>query len=254
MISRLLASLLALLFSATLTAQPVEKSGDFEWGPRPENAVFDPDGLIGTQLAKEISTGLADVLKNESIDIMVILLKDLGSAPTEFVAKRFEKAWAKSPFNCVVIFVPGPGSNPILFPSKQVSEYHNPDEIVAVIAETHKRIAAQVGDQDKVKAAAIEAVDMLRYWINTVIITSNTLRHEQEILTYFKDRREKRIRYLVLLCIATFIPSVSAVWILVAYLRRLRPALFPKHSLQTRLGAPYAGGNAAIVRLGSRKH
>lgn len=250
---RLIQFLLALLFTATLAAQSVEKHADFEWGPRPENAVFDPDSLINNTLAKDISVGLAEVFKNETIDIMVIILKDLGNAPPEFVAKRFEKEWSKSPFNCVVLYVPGPSSNPLLFPSKKVSEYHDPDKIVDVIADTEKKIAGKSGDDEKIKTAAVEAVDMLRYWINTVIITSNTLHQQQEALNYFKKRREQRIRYLILLVIATLIPSISAIWILVAYLKRLRPAYFPKHSWQTRLGAPHAGGNNVVVKLGSPK-
>ncbi len=245
--------LMAVIFTATLAAQSVEKHLDFEWGPRPKNAVFDPDGQIGTKLAKDISDGLAEVLKNESIDIMVIILKDLGNAPPEFVANRFEKEWSKSPFNCVVLYVPGASNNPLLFPSKKVSEYHDPDEIIDVISDTEKKIAEKNGTDEKVKTAAVEAVDMLRYWINTVIITSNTLHQQQEVLTYFKKRREQRIRYLVLLGVATLIPSISAIWILVAYLKRLRPAYFPKHSWQTRLGAPHAGGNNVVVKLGSPK-
>ncbi len=253
MIRCLISLLLCVIFTECLCGQNFQKESTFEWGPRPENAVFDPDGLVDTTLAKEISIGLADVLKNESIDIMVIVLKDIGSAPPDYVAKHFAKAWSKSPFNCVVLWVPGNAESPWFFPSKQVSQYHDQDQVDEVIADTHKRIIDKSNEQERLKTAATEAVDLLRYWINTVIITSNTLRQQQETINFFKERRKKRIRYITLFCIATFIPCIAATWVLVIYLNRLRPSYLPKHYWQIRLGAPHAGGNHVVVKLGSAR-
>jgi hypothetical protein len=241
--------ILTYIFATSGGGQILEKKTEFEWGPRPPTAVFDPDGLIDATFAAEISMGLAEVLKNEVIDIIVVVLKDIDNAPPEYIAKMFATAWARSPFNCVVLYVPGRTDNPWLFAAKKVTEFHDLKDVEIILSDVRQRILEKSGETERLKTATQEAVELMRYWINTVVITSNTLRQQQETINYYKKRREERIWYLILFSVAFFIPSIAAVWLLVRQLKRLRPAYFPQYKTQTRLGAPYSGGNRIIVDL-----
>lgn len=61
-------TLLLLVMFAALSA------ADFEYGLCPPSSVFDPDSFLESQTLKEISEPLARILKNEGIDVVVVVI------------------------------------------------------------------------------------------------------------------------------------------------------------------------------------
>ena len=91
MIVKLIPVVLALVFSGPLFAQG---TGDFdagprkvfEYGPRPPLSVFDPNGFLDPAQVKAVSDPLAAFYQKEGIDVIVVVVPDLGNAPPEHVA------------------------------------------------------------------------------------------------------------------------------------------------------------------------
>lgn len=248
MVPKILTVLFAFCLAFHASAQ-VPKN--FEYGPRPPLSVFDPTGFLNPQLAKSISDPLTKIYQKEKIDVLVVVLTDLAGAPPEHVAKRFAQAWCTANIHAVVLHVPGRKDSPWIVPAGKLLEILNPKEVLKSLEEAQRRAAKEVTEPDKVKAAATEAADMLRYW------TSNLINHSEQVQTersqWIQKATEKaRFRKMgLLLLAASTIPLVLGASMLILFLKNRGPRSFPSRDLQPRLGAPYSGGNFAVVKIGA---
>ncbi|MEO8617619.1 MAG: hypothetical protein ABI600_20995 [Luteolibacter sp.] len=246
MIARILPFLLALILAGPVTALTPD---DLGYGPRPPLAVFDPDGFLKPELVKEISDPLTTLYKNEGVDVLVVVLKDLQGAPPEHVAKCFAKAWCSSPVHCVVLHVPGRTDSPWIFPAGKLIELLDPLMIRQTVDAAENRAASETKESEKVRAAATEASDMLRYWMNNVVNHSELLQTERDKM-YSRLEHESRFRRAALLLgVACLIPLVAGVSLICFFFRKRGPRYFPNRAWQLRLGAPHAGGNHAVAKL-----
>lgn len=246
MIARIIL-LLSFMLAARVTAKtPI----DFEYGPRPPLSVFDPDGFLRPELVKEISDPLTTINRNEGVDVIVILLTDLQGAPPEHVARCFADAWCSSPVHCIVLHVPGRKDSPWIFPAGKLIELLDPQTVRQTVEEAEKRAALEVNEPAKVRAAASEATDMLRYWMRNMVNHSELLQTEQaEAIALYEDKLRFR-RAMLLLGIACLIPLVAGVSVIYFLFRKRGPRYFPNRKWQPRLGAPHAGGNHAVASFG----
>jgi hypothetical protein len=247
MISRLIALVFALLSAGSLIA----KNGvNFEYGPRPAQAVFDPAGFLDPQVAKEISDPLSKKFRNGEIDVLVIVLTDLGDAPPAHVARRFAQAWSTADVNAIVLHVPGRKDSPWIVPAGNLLERIDPAEVSKAVERGQLRAAQETTEPSKVRTAAREAVEMLQLWKDAVLERSKAIRAED-----LKRRAQiaKKVRFAELAGLAALvsvIPIVVGIFLLVKHFQGRRPSFFPSRTLQPRLGAPHSGGNHAVVELG----
>lgn len=255
MIVKLIPIILALVITGPLSAQG---TGDFdsgprkvfEYGPRPPQSVFDPKDILEPVRAKAISDPLAALYQKERIDVIVVVLADLGNAPPEHVARSFASAWCESPMHCVVLHVPGREDGPWIVPGGRLVEYLNPAEVQQAVNNGRRRAASEAKDADKVGAAANEAADMLRYWMGNAINRDDMIRTESGRVRAELEAQSRRWKMGVMLTAGSVVPVIAGISLAIVFLRRRGPRYFPQPVSGKRLGAPHAGGNHAVVDLG----
>ena len=247
MIARLLTILFAFLFALPAFSQPAEP---FEYGPRPPLSVFDPSGFLNPELVKKISDPLKVIHDKEHIDVLVVILTDLEGAPPEHVARRFAKAWCATPNHSVVLHVPGNKDSPWIVPAGQMIDALRPEEVRQSIEEAQHRAARETAEPDKVRAASVEAADMLRYWTSTALNRSEMMKTETAKFQENARTRARMWRLAAILGAASVIPLVVGISLIVSMAGQRGPRFFPHRAWQFRLGAPHAGGNHAVAKLG----
>ena len=238
--------LLVLLFSAQAFAT---SPADFEYGPRPVLSVFDPDEILEPAMAKKISEPLAKNLAEEQVDVIVVIIKDIGNAPPEHVAKQFAAAWCKSPIHCVVLHVPGNADSPWIVPTGPLIDHIKPEKVQQDVNDRERRAHAEPDDSNKVKAAAGEAADMLRYWMKNAINHSEMLQTESTRIRLEQETIARKKQIALFGILASIIPLLAGITVLIRIIRRMGPGYFPHHAWHLRLGAPHAGGNHAVTNL-----
>lgn len=259
MIARLLPLILAILPAGPLFAQgsaefhPALRQA-FEYGPRPPLSVFDPSGYLNPELAKAISDPLEAHFKKEGIDVVVVVLPDLGKAPPEHVARSFASAWCASPIHCVVLHVPGRDGSPWIVPDGKLVEYLNPAQVQQAVADARRRAASEAKDPDKVKAAAAEAADILRYWMANALNRSEMIQDESARMRLELETRSRQWKIAAMIAVVSVIPVLAGISLLIVFFRRRVSRHFPTPAYQPRLGAPFSGGGRAVVNLGPSRH
>lgn len=259
MIARLLPVILAVILAGPLSAQgsaefhPALRQS-FEYGPRPPLSVFDPGGYLNPELAKAISDPLEAYFKKEGIDVIVVVLPDLGKAPPEHVARSFATAWCTSPIHCVVLHVPGREGSPWIVPDGKLVEHLNPAQVQQAVADARRRAASEAKDPDKVKAAATEAADLLRYWMANALNRSEMIQVESARMRLELEAKSRQWKITAMVAVVSAVSVLAGIWLLIVFLRRRGPRYFPTPAYQPRLGAPYSGGGRAVVDLGPPPH
>jgi hypothetical protein len=247
MSAKFLPAVLACMLAAL---SPARGGIEFEYGPRPPLFVFDPAGFFKPELVKEISDPLAAIYTKEGIDVIVVVLTDIGKAPPEHVAGRFAGAWCESPLHCVVLHVPGREDSPWIVPAGKLIGHLNPEQVQQAVADARRRASAEPKEADKVKAAATEAADMLRYWMANAVNHSELIQSESTRMRAELASKSRKLKITAMIAAAATIPIIMGISFLIVLLRKRGPARFPDHTCQVRLGAPHAGGNHAVADLG----
>lgn len=255
MIARLFPIILAVFLAGPLCAQGAAEFQPalrpaFEYGPRPPQSVFDPSGYLDPGLVKAISDSLEAHFKKEGIDVVVVVLTDLGKAPPEHVARSFAAAWCVSPVHCVVLHVPGREGSPWIIPDGKLVEHLNPAQVQQAVNDARRRAASEAKDPDKVKAAATEAADLLRFWLANALNRTEMIQFESARMRQELETKSRQWKIATMVAAASAIPLIAGVWMLVVLLRRRGAGYFPTPDYRPRLGAPHSGGNRAVVDLG----
>lgn len=247
------ARFIALLLLALLpaAADPATDAPAFEHGNRPASGIFDPSGFLTPEVSGQIARPLAGYRANESIDVVVVILETIGDAPPEHVARQFADAWCDGLLNCLVLHVPRHPDGPWIVPGGRiVRDTLDPKNVAISVAAAERRASLEPTEAGKVRAAAIEAADLLRIWMGFSLMRSDFIREQQ---IKYREVMEKRDRWRKLL-VPALLTSLVAVSLLAYFLigakTRLRSRKFPQPVINRRLGAPHAGGNDACIDLG----
>lgn len=247
----MIARLLLIALSVMLVVFPsAQAATDFEYGSRPQFSVFDPEESFNPDALGKLSDQLSEYRKKEGIDVIVVVLKDIGDAPPEHVARSFAQAWCTSPLHCVVLHVPGRMDSPWIVPAGRVIQDLPPEEVAKAMESARRHAMLEPKEENKVKTAADEAATMLRYWM------AHAINHSENIQIQSTRWRENLLNKSRQWKIAAMIGGASvvllgAILLLISALKRKRgPGRFPSQFTQPRLGAPHAGGNYAVADLG----
>ena len=237
---------LTALFSIFLCAvAPGDQTqADFKYGERAGNSVFDPTGVLTQKEQERISEPLKEILKNEGIDIIVVILPEIGDAPPEHVVKGFAEKWATTTANSVVLHVPGREGSPWIFPGVLMMDAIKADSIRETISEAEKRAAAEPTDFGKVRAASIEAADAIRYWLGGALLRTEDVIQKRLEMQLARERRNVLLKISALLGAAALISLVLGAFFITMSVRRRSARHFPTLRKIARLGAPHAGGNS----------
>lgn len=246
MIRGLICCLLACL------AGPAHAAADFEYGPRPPDLVFDAARVLSPETLRKISGPLVRNHQNEGVEVIVVALTSLEGAPPEHVARQFAQAWCESPLHAVVLHVPGEEFSPWIVPHGKLVNEVRLDVVTRSVADAKRRAMREPDDEAKVAAAAVEASDMLRYWLGSFINRSEVLKTERVRMRLDLERRWNDKKLYRVIGVAALVPLLFGISWLALGFRRKGPMLFPDPMPPQRLGAPHAGGNHAELDLGRK--
>jgi hypothetical protein len=227
---------------------------EFEHGERPPNGVFDPLGLLDAAALQRIAEPLQRLLLEDEIDVVVVVLDDLEGAPPEFVAQRFSRAWCSAAAHAIVLHVPTHPDSPWIVPGGDKVTQIQRSVLNERLAQATRNAMREPSDADKVRAATVEAADMLRFW------SSGTLVHDQLVSTvrkaamekYMREHRTRKIRVYVLAGAAILL--VICLLVLLLWWRKPKHRTFPDFHPPRRLGAPHGGGNHVLVEFPPPTH
>lgn len=223
--------------------------GDFEFGGRPPNGIFDPGPLLDPKTTAEIAGPLTRILAEEGVEVIVVVLGSLDDAPPEFVARRFADAWCSAPVHAVVLHVPGHHGSPWIVPGGDALDSIRREVIDERLSMAQRNASREPTEPMKVRAAATEAADMLRFWRGNSL-TRDQLRQEviaKGLNEALRNQRVMRIRLLIGTAVGVLL--LMTIVLLVLLVRKPRILHFPETPPPKRLGAPHAGGNHAVVCL-----
>ena len=237
--------------SLALAGSDVE---DFEYGKRPSNAVFDPDSLLNSRVENRLSAELAKIRAEDNVDILVVVLNDLGQAPPEHVARRFAIAWCEGPAYAVILHVPGRPDGPWIVPGGVLVDAVTTEIVREGVASTVRRVAQESKDSDKVRTAVMETSDMLRFWLGGAVIrgeqaTEQRAQIREDFQKYSLNSMSWRVRFLLLAAAVLTLLAVIMFFVFLIINKR-KHRIFGAPLMPRRLGAPYCGGNHAVVSSG----
>jgi hypothetical protein len=212
----------ALLAALLLIGTHAGAADGIDDGKRPPRQVFDPAGLLEPQAMREISGPLVRIFENEDIDVIVVVLTQIGDAPPGHVAKRLAAGWCASPLHAVVLHVPGHAESPWIAPGGRMIGAIQPDAVRDAVAQARRNASREPGDAAKVRAAAIETADMLRYWRANVIRRNEAIDAERIKIRLELETKARQQRVVMLTAAASVIP-IAAGFALVFHLRRRLP-------------------------------
>lgn len=221
----------------------------FEFGARPSQPIFDPNGILPPATLTEVARELDAIRTNDGIDVMVVVVKDLRGAPPEHVARSFGEAWCSPLFHCVVLHVPGGQGGPWIVPGGKLLRRFSAEAVRLQIAAACRRAALEPKEDQKVRAAATEASDMLRIWVGDGTYWAIKYNSRLEELRDDSQRHERFRKFLVPTAVGGFVILLGMLYLSVRWLGARRARWFPDPHWERRLGAPYAGGNDATLRL-----
>lgn len=232
-----------------LLARAEETQSNFKFGDRgADQSVIDPTGVLTLAEQQGISQPLREILAKESIDVVVVVLPEIGDAPPEHVVRGFGGKWAKSKINAVVLHVPGRDGSPWILPGELMRDVVKPGALKEAIAAAEKRAAAEPTDFAKVRAASIEAADVMRYWKGGALLRAEDIITKRLEWQLANERRERLLKLAAALAAAAVIPLLVGAFFLHAMIRNSRPRSFPALRKMGRFGAPYSGGNSACSK------
>lgn len=211
-------------------------------GARPPLHVYDPSSLV-PEAEAVIGKTLEQIRKTEFIDIVIVILPDLGGAPPDALARTFAGSWCDVAANCIVLHVPGHLESPWIFPGGRVAQGTPPEISLPAINAARSRAARENGGGGIVRAAASEAADLMRIWVGSAA-------HMEEITVTRQVRAQlamglalRRREILLIAGIGSCLPVLLGLSAFLISSRRKRARRFPHIHWHRRLGAPHAGGN-----------
>lgn len=139
-----------------------------------------------------------------------------------------------------------PGS-PWIFPGEIINRVVVvPGELEGWIDAGEKRAAAESDNFGKIRAASVEAADIMRYCAGGAVLRTETIiydRHAQ--MEAYKDRN-RLIKLALMVGLAGAIPLIAGSVFFLTKLRKTGSREFPPVRKIPRLGAPYSGGCNAV--------
>jgi len=240
--------LFLILVSGWIT--PRAHGAEFEYGPRPASAIYDPEARLSPEMAKPLAAELAKIKNRDRVDIIVVALADVGSLPPETVARRFGEAWGNDLLHAVVLDVANREDGPWVYVGGKSIEGDRKEFVPKMLKDILRR-ARQEPDRDAcLHSAVTQTSDLLRYLLGYVVTKGEALQTEAVSLRNEKEKRARQLRILMIGSAVGFLPFCGILFLAISALLRRRPRHFPPILWTRRFGAPYAGGNNATADLG----
>ncbi len=201
----------------------------FEPGPRPHEAVFDPDGILNAAERMEISAPLEKIIQNDGVEVVAVILKNPDGSEPEALAAGLAAAWCESPLHAVVVHVPGREGSPWIVAGGDLIHSINPDEVRDELAAARRDASREPDDVSTLRTAANATTDMLRYWMGREITHRAAIEQERAVIRLELETKARRQQIVMLTAAAAIIPLIIGAVMAVRLLGKTRrtPASMP---------------------------
>jgi hypothetical protein len=242
--------ILLLTLFGFLSALPARASADFGPPSSLTDNVFDPDGILDQDLTGSLAELLERLLKEDGLDIRVVVLKQIGDTPPELIARQFSPKWRNPELHAVVVHMPDRADSPWIIPGGRFIESLPLEKVKQEVSGRELRARSVLDDFGRVRAACAWTAEMLRFWKMEAMIQRGVARQANHLPTVVAPPRPWRqwSSGFVLLAVV----SIGVSGGIALHGRRRHPPVpfhFPDHGWKPRLGAPYAGGNHVVHTL-----
>lgn len=237
-----------LLFVLLVVANVNTQAANFKYSHRPPDSIFDPTDVLTLQERKAISAPLDEIRKKERIDIIIVILPEIGDTPPSLLAAEFPEQWCQLKMNAVVLYVPGNPDSPWIFPARIISNAVKPNALKETFSAAQKRASAEPTENGKIRVAAIEAADALRYWDGSAVLVTENIVQSRLRAQFAYERRQRLYKLSAVFGAAAAIPGIAGLIFIFLRLKNSGSKRFPQTRKLTRLGAPYSGGNNASTQ------
>jgi hypothetical protein len=222
-----------------------------EYGPRPENGIYDPENSLSPELVDRLAADLKVLHSRDGADVIVVILPTMGELPAEHVAKRFSDAWAGEDLLCAVVLdVTGRNDGPWIHIGGSVTNSDRRDVIPSLVQQGLRRARQEPDRESALRSAAEESSNIIRFLLGRVKKQSDDYLARLTKLRLEEEMRQERKRKILIASGVGVVGGSGLLCLIVIAVLRWRPRHFPLIVPARRLGAPYAGGNNAIFNLG----
>ena len=238
---RTLTYLLLCLLPIVTVANP--KNSEFKFGPRPPDSIYDPSGILTPKQRREIAQPLESILEKEGIEVLLVILPEIGDTPPEHIAKGFLAEWSTRKLNAIALHVPGRPDSPWIVPGAFIDSVVKASMLRGSVDVSQKRVQAEPDDFSKARAAATEASDIMRYWTGGAILRAEGMVKARVDSQLAYEKRQRLIKIAGFVALVGAVPVVLGLLFFISKLRKRAVRVFPLVRKVTRLGAPYSGGS-----------
>ncbi len=197
-------------------------SHGFEPGPRPREAVFDPDGILNAAERMEISAPLEKILQNDGVEVVAVILKNPDGSEPETLAAGMAAAWCESPLHAVVVHVPGREGSPWIVAGGDLIHSIDQHEVRDELAAARRDASREPDDVSTLRTAANATTDMLRYWMGREITRRAAIEQERAVIRLELETKARRQQIVMLTAAAAIIPLIIGAVMAVRLLGKTR--------------------------------
>lgn len=218
---------------------------------RPEGQIHDPGNWLPRLDAEVLEQRLGALRKADKIDITIAVLPSQPPVPPEVFARQLLGRWGEGDGQTLILHVAGDPEGPWLASGGRMVRLAGEVPTKEAMVEAKMRIEAVSGEREQILAAVEEMEDLLRFLSYRGRYYEERLRAVQASyqLNEMQGRLNRRI-FLLAAVVGGVLLLLGAALVSVYWSRNRAPLWFPVTSWRLRFGAPYAGGNDAVMRLG----
>lgn len=244
---------LPLILCMFLLLRHTAPGAEFEYGTRPVEMILDVPHILKPAEIDRISETLKTTRDTDHIDVVVVILPSLEKTPPPVVAANFAKAWCSPVAHAIVLHVPGEKDSPWIFPGGDLISAAKPGIVEERIARILRHSRAERSPAEKLRVAATETTDLLRFLFHGLDNRSRLLEIQRKA-GYARAVRENQIGKIRKFALLAAIPALLIGGLLLYHFlsRRSEKGLrtFSSSLPPRRLGAPHCGGNHIVRQIG----
>lgn len=217
---------------------------------RPTGQVSDSSGWLPPADAVALDQRLRRLRQEDKIDIIVVVLPTAPSVRPDVYASQMLSRWGEGDTQTLILHVVGDPKGPYMVAAGRTVRLAGELVTREAIVEARRHVEAGGSERERLFLAVNEMVDLLHFLSYRGRYHEERLRSVTVSHQLSETKRKLNQRVLIISAVASLALLLLGAAMGVFYWMRFRaPHWFPATSWRLRFGAPYAGGNDAVLRL-----
>lgn len=220
---------------------------------RPQGQVADSSGWLPAEEAEALDQRLRRLRSEDQIDMMVVVLPSPPQVRPGVFAGQMLSYWGEGDAQTLILHVVGDPDAPWMVVDGRTVRLAGDLVTREAMLDARKVVAAAGNDRERLRAAIDEMEDLLHFLSYRGRYQEERLRAVQASHQLDEMERQLNTRVLITGSAAAAGVLLVALGMGAYYWTRYRaPLWFPATSWRLRFGAPYCGGNDAVLRFDRR--